>query len=227
VRTQSEPVLRQWLRAIELWVRRALRTRSSPKPTILESHYGSRVARYRLASDAPGVIAVWRIVQADAKSDLLLCLVNLAQLRETIGRTAESRGSTAATAHWDNPLSREIKKFLRTKDNREIDATHLFVVSWISKTPIARLDGNGRTIYGTHVECVGIFAVSLGSWDDLPAKRIIDRIAKRIAEIEPLEIAPWEKRVRLIDWLEWLDHYGKVAFGPFHTLQPLKPKYLR
>lgn len=218
----------QWIKRITQWFRATFQPGHKP-PRILEEHYSDQGALLRLECYEPGVVSMWKLVHRSSTSDLLITLVALRKLREDLAFERQHITNRKATPYRDWRRAFEIELADQLKNQADVDATHIFLVAWVSRTPVKeRTDKSGRVYRFVATHCTHAILCDLQgnstAWttENLYARKITEIIVKRLLRLPRSPYFSWEELVREIDWITWLDFYAKHAFGQVHLLQPKK-----
>lgn len=236
-----------WIQDFFTWLRDVLgiAEQSEPAPIEVLTAQGGECKAYLLFCDrdAPveGVVEIWLLHHdTSATRDCLIILVNVAQIRESYG-PAWDLDAPLFPKPWRRAF--EVKAKAELVEQREIDGTHLFLVGWVSKTPVASRFSQGKVVKFRAIECQRVYLVDLlGALYYLgvnePARRIVRAMVKRAIAIPPGTLNIWENYIFYLGepeskttWLTWMEHYSRKIKGTHisddHILQPRKSKLRR
>jgi len=215
---------RTWAREIAHWLKSLLGYSDRPHHEIFAEEYHANAALYRIHdADIPGCVELWKIVRRKQGSDLIVVLLDIAQLKQELG--VRNTGARSRTEHWQSKLSRQLATELKAQSS--VEGSHLIVVCWMCDR--AGVDKKGRRYRVPVAVLVGAWTCELqGIMGSLNGNRIAIAVVKgaayklfRAKNANPLI---WERFVNQAPWLEWFDAYAKHYLGHDHVLQPLKRK---
>ncbi len=214
--------VRTWARGFARWIKSLLGS-VEHRPTIVADTYNANTALYRIEDpDIPGCVELWKIVRRQSSGDLILVLLDRAQLRQELG----IRCSLARTHSepWQTQLSRRLATELKTQ--ADVDGSHLVVVCWMRDR--ALVDPKGRRYRVPTANLIGAWICEFqGEAGAIRGNRYASQIVKVIAYKifnTQLELLTWEEFIDSIPWLEWLDLFAKHYIWRDHVLQPPKRK---
>lgn len=201
------------------WARRSLGMQQPRNPGTLEG-VCDRATLWRVPSDDAGVVVCWWLCHRDASADLVISLINLAQLREDAGRGQLYRRATDPIhITGQRPFSAELDTYFESQGGLNAAfVSHIFVVAWRSRIP----SGSHRRYLvrpAAALPCDLQGVTNAWSGGDRYALKITEVIARRLLRTHGT-LNTWQEIVEKIDWLEWLDFYAKHALGDTHVLQP-------
>lgn len=221
---------RRWLQRILGWV--GLGHRSSQQhPRILEEHYSDDAAVFLVACDEPGVVALWKVQHRKCRRDLIITLVNLAQLRQDLGQRRAINPNAPSFVEWQQYLERHLGSGLQDQIDMVL-ASHVVLITWVSRHSFRRVDSKGNVRFVTATEYLACVVCDLQggtrAWagGNLYANKIVRALVFGLLRLGHSESRSWEFRVRLIDWRGRLEAYAchKNTLGESHVLQPRKSR---
>jgi hypothetical protein len=186
--------------------------------------YNANAALYRITDDGvPGCVELWKIIHREYRGDLVLTLLDIAQLKQELGM--RGNGSDRSRAEpWQNQLSRRLSLELEAQNH--VDGSHVVVVLWLrDKT---RQDQKGRSYSVPDADLVGAWVcefqgVSGSLAGNRHAKQILQVVSYKLFRTAAQNIE-WGEFIRIFPWLEWFDFYAKHYIWENHVLQPYKRK---
>lgn len=229
-----------WLSKLVAWLRDAIGIESKP-PAPLEILKNDLSTAHLLFSDVhgntavEGIVEIWLISHTTSiVNDLVLILLNIAQLRvrEKYG-SWETLTSEMLPEGWRRAF--EVRAKTEIKMQKHIAASHLFMVGWLSKEPVASRVRDGRVERFRHVDCQKVYAfdlqgasIYLGS--NVAARRILQAIVRKVLRVKPTSDFAWEEILRSlgreqgVTWVDWFRFYAcqylPTRIGESHVLQP-------
>lgn len=232
-------MLAPWIQDLVQWLRDRLGVEGRPFPAIAYYSTADETCKLwllfddRSESPLPGLISLWLCSQVDASADLLLILVNIAQAKEQLARdSANPRLPKNWHRHFELVAMTAIRQQTKT-----IAATHLFMVGWISKEPVAKRFVQNRLESYRHISCSSVYACDLQgdtrAWagENEKAVRIVRSIAMWCLHARAeASSTSWEALLRALDggynvtWLTWLLEFAtlreQTRISATHILQP-------
>lgn len=212
--------LQQLIRRVLRWIRRSLGLRHPQRLGTLEG-VSDRATLWRVPNEEPGVAVCWWICHQDASADLVITLINLAQLSADAGqRRLYRRATDPICITSQRRFSAQLNDYCQ--DQGGLDArfvSHIFVVAWRSRIP----SGDRRSYLVRPLAAIpGDLQGVTNAWSsgDRYAIKITEMIARRLLRTEGSSLNSWQDIIEGIDWLEWLEFYSQCALGKSHTLQP-------
>ena len=234
-----------WLSVFVAWLREAIGLENKP-PAPLETIPGDPCTAYLLFSEAvegvvEGVVEIWLLQHSSAAiaNDLVLILINIAQLREKYGSWS-TLANELLPEHWRRAF--EVRAKTEISLQKHIAASHLFMVGWLSKEPVASRVRDGHVERYRHVTCQRVYAldlqgVSIYLGTNSAARRIVRAVVRKVQRTMPPAGISWEALIRSlgedrgIGWLDWFKFYAckhaPTRIGESHVLQPPRGKGLR
>lgn len=192
-----------------------------PRPLGTLEGVSDRATLWRVPNDEPGVTVCWWICHQDADADLVVTLINLAQLSTDAGqRRLYRRATDPIRITSQRRFSTELNDYCQGQGG--LDArfvSHIFVVAWRSRIPAG--DRRGylvRPLAAIPADLQGV--TNAWSSGDRYALRITEVIARRLLRTEGSTLNSWKEIIEGIDWLNWLEFYSQHALGKSHVLQP-------
>lgn len=213
---------KQWAREFARWIGKFFGA-SERQITIVADEYNRDAAIYRIADDGiPGCVELWKIVHRKSNGDLVLILLDIAQLRQDLG--LRNPGVQPHSEPWQNKLSRQLAVELKTQ--ADVDSSHMVIVLWLRDRTL--IDPKGRSYRVPAANLVGAWCCELqGATGSIAGNRYAQQIIKvaayKIFKTTSFQLLTWEEFVDAIPWLEWLDAYAKHYIWAEHTLQPRRP----
>jgi len=227
-----------WLQDLVQWLRDRLGVEGQPFPAIAYYSIVDETCKLwllfddRSESPLPGLISLWLCSHIDASADLLLILVNVAQAKEQQSQTVTN---SRLPKNWHRHFELVAMTAIR-QQTKTVAATHLFMVGWISKEPVAQRFVQSRLERYRHISCSSVYACDLQgdtrAWagENEKAVKIVRAIALRCLHATAHPPNTWETLMRALDggysvtWLDWLGEFATrhdgTRLSSAHVLQP-------
>lgn len=170
-------------------------------------------------TDEPGVKLAYWVVHRDASRDLAIALINIAHLREDLGRRNFRPSTDPLRLTSGAKFRATLNQYLKSEEGLELAmVTHILVVCWQSRLPNEHKHYRVDPVAAIPCDLVGA-GIGWGAGDRY-AKAITKAMAHQLLRLQTRRDESWEFFVSQIEWVGWLEDYARHQFGPNHILQP-------